>query len=74
MLNVYQEIKSRNAPIIFITNIKTDIENSLIIPHNKKFGDLLTIIPMQLLAYNLSIKKNINPDYPRNLAKSVVVE
>ena len=74
MLNVYQEIKSRNAPIIFITNVKTDIENSLITPNNKKFGDLLTIIPMQLLAYNLSIKKNINPDYPRNLAKSVVVE
>ena len=74
MLNVYQEIKSRNAPIIFITNVKTDIVNSLIIPYNKKFGDLLTIIPMQLLAYNLSIKKNINPDYPRNLAKSVVVE
>ena len=74
MLNVYQEIKSRNAPIIFITNVKTDIENSLIIPNNKKFGDLLNIIPMQLLAYNLSIKKNINPDYPRNLAKSVVVE
>ena len=74
MLNVYQEIKSRNAPIIFITNVKTDIKNSLIIPNNKKFGDLLTIIPMQFLAYNLSIIKNINPDYPRNLAKSVVVE
>jgi len=32
------------------------------------------IIPIQLIAYYLSIKKGINPDYPKNLAKSVVVD
>jgi glucosamine--fructose-6-phosphate aminotransferase (isomerizing) len=32
------------------------------------------IIPMQYLAYKVSISKGINPDKPRNLAKSVTVE
>jgi len=75
MKNVYEEIKSRMSPILFITNNdKCEINNSLILPYNKRFGDLLSIIPLQLLAYQLSIKRNINPDFPRNLAKSVVVE
>ena len=41
---------------------------------NNTFGSLLAIIPLQLLAYYLSINKNINPDIPRNLAKVVTVE
>ena len=32
------------------------------------------IIPMQYLAYKVSVLRNINPDQPRNLAKSVTVE
>ena len=35
---------------------------------------LLMVIPLQFIAYYLSIQKNINPDYPKNLAKTVVVE
>ena len=75
MRNVYEEIKSRMSPILFITNDnQCEIENSLVLPYNNKFGDLLSIIPLQILAYQLSIKRNLNPDFPRNLAKSVVVE
>ena len=32
------------------------------------------IIPLQLLAYHVSVLRGINPDRPRNLAKSVTVE
>ena len=77
--NAYEEIKSRDAPILFITN-KRDIhnhkekENVLFVPKNKTFGDLLGVIPLQLLAYKLSISKGINPDMPKNLAKVVTVE
>jgi len=77
--NAYEEIKSRHAPILFITN-KSDThkhkekENVLFIPENKTFGDLLGVIPLQLLAYKLSISKGINPDMPKNLAKVVTVE
>jgi len=75
MINVYEEIKSRMSPILFITdNVDCNIENSIILPKSNIFGDLLSVIPLQLLAYKLSLVRNINPDFPRNLAKSVVVE
>jgi glucosamine--fructose-6-phosphate aminotransferase (isomerizing) len=77
-LNCYQEIKSRNAPIIFITNdlehTTHDMNENIIIPKNMSYASLLGNIPIQLLAYYLSIHKNLNPDKPRNLAKVVTVE
>jgi glucosamine--fructose-6-phosphate aminotransferase (isomerizing) len=35
---------------------------------------ILTVIPLQLLAYHIAVKKGLNVDQPRNLAKSVTVE
>lgn len=74
-MNTYEEIKSRHANIILITN-KKDInkKNSIIVDYNKTFDDLLCIIPLQILAYKLALFKNYNPDTPRNLAKVVTVE
>ena len=75
MKNVYEEIKSRNSPILFITDDKNcNYENSIILPKNKIFSDLLCIIPIQIAAYYLSLEKGLNPDMPRNLAKCVTVE
>jgi glucosamine--fructose-6-phosphate aminotransferase (isomerizing) len=77
-LNCYQEVISRKSPVIMITNDNsiTDQINSdtIIIPENKTYASLLGIIPIQLLAYNLSILQGINPDKPKNLAKVVTVE
>jgi glucosamine--fructose-6-phosphate aminotransferase (isomerizing) len=73
--NAYEEIKSRYSPVIFITdNMDEKKENVLYIPENKTFGDLLCVIPLQLLAYKLSVAKGLNPDMPKNLAKVVSVE
>ena len=73
--NAYEEIKSRHASILFITDKpQTDKEHVLYIPKNETFGDLLCIIPLQILAYQLSVNKGLNPDMPRNLAKVVTVE
>lgn len=73
--NAYQEIKSRHASILFITDKKqTNKENVLYIPNNTSFADLLCVIPMQFIAYHLSVNKGLNPDMPRNLAKVVTVE
>ena len=44
-----------------------DEKNELLMP-------ILSIVPLQYLAYRVSLLKNINPDQPRNLAKSVTVE
>ena len=69
---------SRNSPIIFITNDKSilnEIQSEyILIPENKTYASLLGIIPVQLLAYYLSINRGINPDKPKNLAKVVTVE
>ena len=77
-LNCYQEVSSRNAPVLIITNdISISLEVScdiIYVPENKSYSSLLGIIPIQLLAYHLSINKGINPDKPKNLAKVVTVE
>lgn len=75
-MNAYHEIKSRNANVLIITN-KEDLnqcENVICVPYNKTYNSLLSIIPLQMLAYKLSINKGINPDMPKNLAKVVTVE
>ena len=41
---------------------------------SKYFTSSLTIIPLQLFSYYISIGKGNDPDHPRNLAKSVTVE
>ena len=77
-INCYQEVASRNSPIILISNdinISNDVSCDIInIPENKTYASLLGIIPIQLMAYYLSINKGINPDIPKNLAKVVTVE
>ena len=75
MMNAYEEIKSRNSPIFVITNNNNyNVDNKIILPYNELFGDLLSVIPLQLISYYISVKKGFNPDFPRNLAKTVVVE
>jgi glucosamine--fructose-6-phosphate aminotransferase (isomerizing) len=73
--NAYNEIKSRNANVIWITDKEMkNMENVIKIPTNKTYNSLLSVIPLQMLAYKLSVSKGINPDMPKNLAKVVSVE
>ena len=77
VLNCFEEVHSRNSPIIIITNNNLDLKkecNIIKINKNNSYGSLLAIIPLQLLAYYLSINRGINPDIPKNLAKVVTVE
>ena len=69
-------IKSRGAKIVGISNKKNKIyDYQITIPTISEFlYPLIEVIPLQLLAYYLSIGNNANPDYPRNLAKSVTVK
>ena len=73
--NVYEEIKSRNAFILVISDNHVNYaENILRIEANKTFGGLLANIYIQLISYYIALKNNYNPDFPRNLAKVVTVE
>jgi glucosamine--fructose-6-phosphate aminotransferase (isomerizing) len=72
--NAYEEIKSRHATIIYVTDKEVNKKNVIKIQKNATFQDFLSIIPLQILAYKLSLSREINPDMPRNLAKVVTVE
>jgi glucosamine--fructose-6-phosphate aminotransferase (isomerizing) len=69
-------IKARGAKIVGISNKKDEIyDYQITIPTiSESLYPLIEVIPLQLLAYYLSICNNANPDYPRNLAKSVTVK
>jgi len=75
-INSASEIKARGAKIIGISDKKSDIYDYWIeVPKTEEaFYPLIEIIPIQLLAYYAALEKNTDPDYPRNLAKSVTVK
>lgn len=76
-----EEAKARGAKIILFTCFdisEADADNFYYIIKVKELGNslqaVLNIVPWQIIAYYTSINKGINPDKPRNLAKSVTVE
>jgi glucosamine--fructose-6-phosphate aminotransferase (isomerizing) len=70
------EIKARGASLIGIGSSPSDIYDRFIaIPEvDEVLLPILEVIPFQVIAYYLALGKNANPDYPRNLAKSVTVK
>lgn len=75
-----EEVKSRGAATMVITQDKSgafkDCADSIILLPEVGDGlaSILSIIPAQLFAYYCSIQRGLDPDRPRNLAKSVTVE
>jgi glucosamine--fructose-6-phosphate aminotransferase (isomerizing) len=75
-----EEVKARSGRIIAIATegyeeIKKRADHVIYIPPTLEFlTPILTIIPLQLLAYYIAILRGCNVDQPRNLAKSVTVE
>jgi glucosamine--fructose-6-phosphate aminotransferase (isomerizing) len=80
IMNNIEEIKSRHGVVIAIVTegderIKKIADYTIPIPDVNEFlSTVLSIIPLQLFAYHIAIKKGCNVDQPRNLAKSVTVE
>jgi glucosamine--fructose-6-phosphate aminotransferase (isomerizing) len=75
-----QEVKARGGKVIAITSQQEDVLENLIdyeirIPQTEDMlYPILSVIPLQLLAYYVAVKRGLNVDQPRNLAKSVTVE
>lgn len=80
ILNNIQEVKTRGGLIIAIANegdedIKPLVDHLIYVPKTMEFlTPLLTVIPLQLLAYHMAVLRGCDVDQPRNLAKSVTVE
>ena len=71
-----REIKARGAKIIGVSDVESDVyDHWLKIPKiNEVLYPISEIIPIQLLSYYAALEKDTDPDYPRNLAKSVTVK
>jgi len=75
-----QEIRARGAKVIAIAeegdnSVADYAEHVIFTPQCESiFAPLLTVIPLQVFALELSTAKGLDVDQPRNLAKSVTVE
>jgi len=75
-----QEVKARRGRVIAIVNeddeqIRSLADHLIIVPKTiEMLSPILTIVPLQLLAYHIALIRGCNVDQPRNLAKSVTVE
>lgn len=78
MSNV-QETRARKAPVIFVTSddVKApeEVEAVIRVPKTEpELSPFLTVLPLQMFAYESALLRGCNIDQPRNLAKSVTVE
>ena len=80
ILSNIEEVKARNGRIIAIVTegdeaVRKISEATVEVPPTlAQLAPLLSVIPLQLIAYHVAVKKGLNVDQPRNLAKSVTVE
>lgn len=74
-----KEIKARGAKVLAITTLKgfpvNTVDEVINLPEVcELYSPLEAIIPLQLIAYHVTVEKGLDVDKPRNLAKSVTVE
>jgi len=80
VLSNAQEARARDAQLIGVTPMdEQDAEDTfdtlIPVPHvDEILSPLVTVIPLQLLAYHIAARRGLDVDQPRNLAKSVTVE
>ncbi len=80
ILNNIEEVKARGGRIIAIategdTSIQDKVDHVFFIPHTfDPLLPILSVVPLQLLAYHIAVMKGCDVDKPRHLAKSVTVE
>jgi len=80
MLSNIAEVKARSGIVIAVTDAPdADLERAadavIVVPATHELlSPLLTVLPLQLLAYHIALLRGCDVDQPRNLAKSVTVE
>lgn len=75
MLSAAAEVKARGARVIGVSAEENQLFDTWIrVPTHPLFAAISSFLPAQLLTYYLALKKNLDPDKPRNLAKSVTVK
>ncbi|WUR03269.1 glutamine--fructose-6-phosphate aminotransferase 1 (GFA1) [Vairimorpha necatrix] len=77
--NALHQITARNGkPVVIVSESVSESFKDLkcfVVPDTVDcLQGILTVIPVQLLSYHLAVLRGFNPDFPRNLAKSITVE
>ncbi len=80
MISQIEQVRARNGIVISVINdgdeeLKTKSDYTLRIPETHPIlTPIISVIPLQLLAYHTAVRRGADVDQPRNLAKSVTVE
>ncbi|MGQ9853076.1 MAG: glutamine--fructose-6-phosphate transaminase (isomerizing), partial [Candidatus Oleimicrobiaceae bacterium] len=80
IMNNIQEVKARKGRVIAVASegdsaIASLVDHVIYVPTTLEFlSPIVTIVPLQLLAYHIAVLRGCDVDQPRNLAKSVTVE
>ncbi len=79
-LSNIQDVKARSGTVIALASdgdeeIRDSVDNVIYVPQAPELLlPILEIVPLQLLAYHIAVRRGCDVDQPRNLAKSVTVE
>jgi glucosamine--fructose-6-phosphate aminotransferase (isomerizing) len=81
ILGNLQEVRARRGKVIFLTSdtspdeLRGNVDRVIEIPaSNYLLSPVISVVPLQLLAYHIAVLKGTDVDQPRNLAKVVTVE
>ncbi len=80
MISQIEQVKARSGPVIAVAYqddeyIHSKVDAVLPIPETHELlVPVLAVVPLQLLAYEIAVRRGTDVDQPRNLAKSVTVE
>jgi glucosamine--fructose-6-phosphate aminotransferase (isomerizing) len=84
MIGNMQEVKARGGSVIALTSRGDDTLKSILDPArdfvlelpivSELLSPIVSVVPLQLLAYDIAVRRGCDVDQPRNLAKSVTVE
>jgi glucosamine--fructose-6-phosphate aminotransferase (isomerizing) len=79
MINHVNEVTTRGGRAIAIATehlaLRANIHDYLVVPTSDRFlFPILATLPAQLVAYHMSVSRGIDPDFPRNLSKTLTVD
>jgi glucosamine--fructose-6-phosphate aminotransferase (isomerizing) len=80
VLSNVEEVRTRGGRLIGVTSednreLESRVDHLITVPHTvEMLQPILTVVPLQLLAYHIALRRGCDVDQPRNLAKSVTVE
>jgi glucosamine--fructose-6-phosphate aminotransferase (isomerizing) len=79
MINHVNEVTTRGGRAIAIAAehpaLRSNVHDYLVVPESSRFlSPIMTTIPAQLIAYHMSVARGIDPDFPRNLSKTLTVD